>query len=141
METEKNCGELLEKARKVFADDVYAAETTGIVIEEVGTRYARCSLVPDKRHFNAAGSVMGGAIFTLADYAFAIASNLEEMNTTSLTSQISFLGAARGAKLFAEAKCIKSGRSTCCYVITVTDETGRDIASVTTTGFIMQPKA
>ena len=40
----------LEEARAYFANDRYATEATGIVIEEVGEHYARCSLKLDERH-------------------------------------------------------------------------------------------
>ena len=34
----------LEEAREFFGGDLYATETTGIIIEEVGEHYARCSM-------------------------------------------------------------------------------------------------
>ena len=131
-----NSTEALENARKAFGNDIFATKTTGIVIDAVGEHYAKCSLVIEPRHLNAVGTVMGGAIFTLADFAFAVASNHAEMNTQSLTSQITYLSVAKGTRLIAEANCVKSGRSTCFYNITVTDDTGRLVASISTTGFI-----
>lgn len=125
----------LERARREFAGDVYAVETTGIVVEDAGKDYARCSLELTGAHMNAAGVAMGGAIFTLADFTFAVAANSEEMNTMSLTSSITYLNAAKGGKLTAEANCVRSGRNTCHFIITVTDEGGRVIASVSATGF------
>ncbi len=125
----------LERARKEFSGDIYAAETTGIIIEAADRDYARCSLEAGPQHMNAAGAVMGGAIFTLADFTFAIAANSEGMNTVSLTSSITYLSAAGEGRLTAEANCVRSGRSTCHFIITVTDESGRIIASVSTTGF------
>lgn len=130
-------GERLEKIREIFARDAFATQAAGIRLDAAAERYARCSLTVEPRHLNGAGTIMGGAVFTLADFAFAVASNHEEMNTQSLTSQISFLSTARlGDTLTAEASCIKSGRSTCCYLITVSNQESRQIASVTTTGFI-----
>ena len=131
-----NSTEALENARKAFGNDIFATKTTGIVIDAVGDHYAKCSLVIEPKHLNAVGTVMGGAIFTLADFAFAVASNHAEMNTQSLTSQITYLSVAKGTRLIAEANCVKSGRSTCFYNITVTDDTERLVASISTTGFI-----
>jgi len=125
----------LERARREFTGDVYATKTTGIVIEAADRDYAKCSLELTSAHMNAAGVAMGGAIFTLADFTFAVASNSETMNTMSLTSSITYLSAAKGGKLTAEASCVRSGRTTCYYIITVTDEDGKVIASVSTTGF------
>jgi len=127
--------DMLERARREFAGDIFATQTTGIVIEAVDKDYAKCSLETGPQHMNAAGTVMGGAVFTLADYTFAVAANSEAMNTVSLTSSITYLSAAKGGKLTAEAACVRSGRSTCHYIVTVTDTDGRVIASASTTGF------
>ena len=86
----------LEEARKFFAADAFAVNRAGAVIDEVGDGFARCSMEYGKEHLNAAGSVMGGAIFTLADFAFAVAANCGGRMTVSLTSQISFMSSPRG---------------------------------------------
>ena len=81
------------------------------------------------------GAVMGGTYFMLADFAFAVAANWEKMGCVSLRSDISFLGAARGEKLIAEAVCIKDGKTTACYRVDVTDDLGNLTAVVTVTGY------
>ena len=124
----------LEEVRNIFAADRFATEN-GAVIEEFGQGYAKCSLALDARHRNAAGGVMGGVPFMLADFAFAVAVNHEKMGTVSLSSSISYLGMAKGSTLIAEARCIKDGRSTCFYRVTVSDDTGRVVAEVTINGF------
>ncbi len=126
--------ENLGKAREFFSGDLYATETTGIVIDEVGEHYARCSLEISRKHQNAYGGVMGGATFTLADYTFAVASNFNQPQTVSVTSQINFIGMAKGKKLISEARLIKDGRSTCLYTIEITDELGTKVAFVTISG-------
>ena len=67
--------ELTQRARKVFADDKYATELTGITIETVRRDSTICTLQLAQCHRNARGAVMGGVIFTLADFTFAIAAN------------------------------------------------------------------
>jgi len=124
----------VDEAREFFQGDVFAGKN-GIVIDELSEDGCVCSMEIGKDHKNAAGAVMGGAIFTLADFTFAVAANSEEMNTVSLTSSITYLSAARGGKLTAEANCVRSGRNTCHFIVTVTDSEGRVIASVSTTGF------
>ena len=124
----------LEKAREFFGQDFYATKATGIVIEEVGEHFARCSFEITRNHQNAYGGVMGGATFTLADYTFAVASNFNQPHTVSVTSQINYLGMAKGKKLIAEANCIKDGRTTCLYEINITDDLGTKIAFVTISG-------
>ena len=124
----------LEEVRKIFEGDRFATEN-GAVIEEIGDRSATCSLTITNSHRNAMGAVMGGAYFMLADFAFAVAANWENMGCVSLRSDISFLGTAKGEKLIAKAVCIKDGKSTVCYRIDVTDDLGNLTATITTTGY------
>lgn len=124
----------LEKARAFFGKDIYASETTGIVITEVGDRYAKVELDLDERHYNALGHVMGGVYFTMSDFAFAIASNFNSDPCVTLASQIVFLNSARGRHLTAEARCLKDGRNTSFFEISITDEQGTPVAKVTTEG-------
>ena len=58
----------LRKIRETFAKDRFATEN-GAIIEEVREHYARCSIELTERHYNAAGGVMGGVHFVLADFA------------------------------------------------------------------------
>lgn len=126
--------ENLDKVRKVFENDRFATEN-GAVIEAIREGYARCSLKLDSRHRNALGAVMGGASFTLADFAFAVAANWERPGVVSLCSNITYLGVAKGEILIAEAVRVKEGRTTGYYRIDVTDELGNPVAAVTTTGY------
>lgn len=126
--------EVLEKVRKRFENDRFATDN-GAVIEAVGEGYARCVMSLDEHHYNAVGSVMGGAIFTLADFAFAVASNWNKKPCVSLTAQITYLGREKGKKLIAEAEKVKEGRTTCYYLIEVADELGNKVAHVTSNGF------
>ena len=124
----------IEEIRDLFKNDRFALEN-GMVIDEVGDNYAKCSLKLEERHQNALGCVMGGAIFTLADFAFGVAANKDKMGTVSVSSSIAFLGVPKGERLIAEAKCVKNGRTTCYYTVSVTDELGTKVAEVTVTGF------
>lgn len=124
----------IEEIREIFKADRFATEN-GAFIEEVGENYAKCSLKINENHLNAAGGVMGGVPFMLADFTFAAAVNHEEMKTVSLSSTITFLGVAKGKKLIAEAECVKFGHATCYYQVHITDEIGTKIAEVVFTGF------
>ncbi|MCQ2497316.1 MAG: PaaI family thioesterase, partial [Lachnospiraceae bacterium] len=64
----------VEDAREFFSKDKFAT-TNGMVIDEIGEDYAICSMTVGENHLNAAGSVMGGVYFTLADFAFAVSVN------------------------------------------------------------------
>lgn len=123
----------LEEVRSIFADDKFATENYA-VIDEIGDKYAQCSIELCGRHRNAMGGVMGGVYFTLADFAFAVASNHEKMCTVSISSNIAFLSPCKGNKLTAKAVCQKDGRTTCYYTVDVYDDLGAHVAAVTITG-------
>lgn len=124
----------LEKVREQFANDRFAT-LNGMVIDEVGDHYARCSVKLDERHLNAMGGVMGGVHFTLADFAFAVASNWQKMSTVGLNCTISYVGAVKGTQLIAEARLVKDGRSTCTYNIEIHDELENIVAVIQCMGF------
>nr|WP_302600120.1 PaaI family thioesterase [uncultured Cellulosilyticum sp.] len=126
--------DLLTKVREQFKKDRFATEATGITIEAVDENYAKCQLIVEEKHMNAAGSVMGGALFTLADFTFAVAANVGGVLTVSVTSQITYLNPAKGKVLTAETHCEKAGRRTCSFTIHITDEYDTQVANVVITG-------
>lgn len=124
----------IDEVRKMFENDRFATEN-GMIIDEIGDHYAKCSFEISKKHRNAYGGLMGGATFTLADFAFAVASNWQGQSTVSLTTNINFLGKPKGGSLIAEAKMVKDGRTTCYYRVDLTDELGTSVAAAVVTGF------
>jgi acyl-CoA thioesterase len=125
----------LEEARKIFSKDLYATELSGAEIDEIGPDYARCSMRLTDKHRNAYGGIMGGAIYTLADFAFAVASNYEkDYKTVSVVGQASFMSAPKGTILYASANLIKNGRSNCFYDVRITDDLDTTVAVVTFNG-------
>ena len=125
----------LQEIQEHFSHDLFAANA-GIEILEADDGSAKCKMEILPVHKNAVGGIMGGAIFTLCDLAFAVASSkLGSELSVSLTSSINFLSAAKGSCLFAEAKRIKEGRNTNCYQVSVTDDSGKLIATSVFTGF------
>ena len=127
----------LEEAREFFALDRYATETTGVVIEEVEEDYARCSVEIDERHLGAHGQIMGGVIFTLCDFTFAVATNTKEHFTSTIASNINFLSMAKDHKLQAICSKVKNGKRTVYYETKVTDGLGNLVAVATMTGMHM----
>ena len=131
----------LDEVKKFFAKDNYATQTTGIEILEAGGGKSKIHLALDGRHKNALGFVMGAVYFTMADFAFAVASNSDETNAyhaVTLSSTINMVNSAKSDELFAEAAPIKDGRSTCFYQIDIyenLDDKKRPVAAVQTTGF------
>ena len=128
----------LEELRERFREDRYATQLTGadILEAEPGRSLVGLRLRPD--HLNANQKVMGGAVFTLADFAFAVAANgFTERTTVSQHVSITFLAPAKGQELLAKARCVKAGRPTCLYEVEVRDEAGTFVALATVNGFTL----
>ena len=136
MKTEGKMGTFatLEAAQEHFKNDRFATNA-GMVIDELGEDCSVCSVTLTDDHKNAYGGVMGGAIFTLADLAFAVCAN--QIHCLSVAQQISinYLNAPKGERLIAKACCIKNGRTTSIINVTVSDDTGREVALFIGTAF------
>ncbi len=128
----------IEEARAFFSDDHFATEN-GITLDERDGEHAVCSLVLAERHRNAHGGVMGGAIFTLADFAFAALTNDRDRMTVAQQVSVNFLAAPKGGRLVATARYRKDGRSSCVVNVDVADDTGRDVAQFVGIGFKLRP--
>ena len=124
----------IDDAREYFSGDRFATEN-GMKLEELDGEHAVTSLELAPRHRNALGGVMGGAIFTLADFAFAALTNDRERVVVAQQVSINYLVPAKGGRLVAKATFKKDGRSSCVVNVDVTDDTGRDIAQFVGTGF------
>lgn len=126
--------ESIESAREFFYKDKFAVDT-GITLDELTETEAICSLELNDNHRNAYGGVMGGVIFTLADFAFAVLSNQIHQLTVAQQVDIHYLSAPKGDKLFAKATCRKSGRTSSIVNVDISDDVGRDVAQFIGTGF------
>lgn len=124
----------LDDAREYFSKDRFATEN-GIVLDELDDEHAVTSLRLEARHRNAFGGVMGGAIFTLADFAFAALTNGRGKVTVAQQVSINYLSPCKGEKIVATARYKKDGRSSCVVNVDVVDDTGREIAQFVGTGF------
>lgn len=124
----------IDEAREYFSKDRFATEN-GMTLDEVDATYAVASLTIDSRHKNAFGGVMGGAIFTLADFAFAALTNDRERVTVAQQVSINYFSQPKGARLVATARYKKDGRNSCVVNVDVVDDSGREIAQFVGTGF------
>ncbi len=127
----------LAELKKEFINDLFVSQGLAAVIDEADYGYAKCSMRIEARHCNALGIPMGGAVFTLADFAFAVAANQNGRKVVTQASQVTFLKPAQGKHLIAEAKQIKDGKRICFYEVTVTDELGTEVAFVTVNGYVL----
>ena len=113
------------------------AETIGIerVCCKDGTWTARLTVT--EKHLNGLGVAQGGVIFTLADYAFAIASNTDGRTSTGLQTNIAFISPAQsGDILIAHIREVSRRKTISIYEIEIRNEqTDQLIALFTGTGF------
>ena len=124
----------IDAARDYFSKDRFATEN-GMTLDELDESHAVTSLTLGERHKNAFGGVMGGAIFTLADFAFAALTNSRESVTVAQQVSINYLSRTKGERLIATARYKRDGRSSCVVNVDVADDTGREIAQFVGIGF------
>ena len=125
----------LDYLKEVFKNDLFAVKQLGARIIEAHDDYAKCEIDVFDIHKNAKGIIMGGAIFTLADFTFAVATNQhEEYATVSTTANISYFRPGLGKKLYAEANKIRDGKTICFYECNVYDDSNTLIARVNISG-------
>ena len=111
-----------------FKKDKFA-RYVGIELLDVAPGYARVQLDIRKHHLNGVNIAHGGAIFALADYAFAVASNSHGTIALGINATISYLKAAGEGLLTAEAKEISRNPKLATYQVSITDA-GQDLVAV-----------
>lgn len=124
----------IEEAREFFKNDKFATNM-GIQIDELTEDSCQCSLELNDGHKNAVGGVMGGVMFTLADFSFAVLSNQLHSPTVAQQVSVNYLSAPKGERLIAKAICKKNGRSSSIINVDVVDDIGRDVVQFIGTGF------
>ena len=97
--------------------------------------YAEAVMEITENSCNAVGTVQGGAIFTLADFAFAALTNSREKVTVAQQVSINYFSQPKGERMVATARYKKDGRSSCVVNVDVVDDTGCAIAQFVGTGF------
>lgn len=127
-----------QAALKAFFEKDRYAKACGIQIDEMAPGRAVCSFEIEDHHLNAGHAVQGGAIFTLADFTFAVAANGEVENTVSLENQITFMHSTKGKRLIATAYKVSTARQMQFYQVDVTDELGKPIARMSVTGYTLK---
>ncbi|MCP3985643.1 MAG: hydroxyphenylacetyl-CoA thioesterase PaaI [bacterium] len=117
-----------EVGRWIEANDRHA-RALGIRLEQTDRGRAQASLEITGEMLNAVGLTMGGVTFTLADFAFAVASNSHGTVAVSLSAQIQYCAASRkGDRLTAAAQEMSRGKRTGVYRVEVRNQDGELIA-------------
>ena len=117
----------MESVRSFFKNDKFA-EHVGIELLEVYEGRAKAKMEIKEHHLNGINIAHGGAIFSLADLAFAVASNSHRTIAVSINVSISYLKAFASGTLIAEAKEVSLNPKLATYEVRVTDENNDLIA-------------
>jgi acyl-CoA thioesterase len=114
--------------KEFLSKDRFAA-MLGIELIEAANGKARAKLEIKENHLNALDIAQGGAIFSLADLAFAAASNSYGNIAVAINANISFVKSAGKGTLYAEAFETSRNFKIATYTINITNSEGDLIAS------------
>ncbi len=128
METKK------KKLEELLLNDRFASYNN-IRLVSIGKGEAVAEMLVTENHLNGVNIIQGGALFTLADFAFAAASNSHGRIAVASNACINFFKGVSSGKLTAIAKEINSGKTLSSYSVDIVDEQGSKIAVFTGTAF------
>ena len=111
-----------------FLDKDRLAKHLGIEILDHAPGRARGRMRIRDHHLNSAGTLHGGAIFTLADAVFAAASNSHGTLAMAINVSISYFKAIESGTVTAEAEEASFNPKLATYLVRVRDEAGTQIA-------------
>ena len=124
----------IQALKDFFLHDEFARQN-GIEIVEISEGYARTRVRIEPRHLNAGGSVQGGVLFTLADLAFAAATNSHGTLTVTSAANITFVRGASTGVITAQAQELVDSRHLPFCEVRVTDDEDHLIAIFTASGY------
>ena len=120
-------GKDISTYRKQFDKDAFA-KSAGIVLVEASPGYAVAQMEVTGMHLNSVGTLHGGAMFTLADFVFAVASNAHGKLALAIHTEISFFKAVTSGTLRAVASEISLHEKLSTYLVQIFDDEGVLIA-------------
>lgn len=123
----------LEEIRAHFRRHDPVSSSLGIEVLDVGREYSLVEMPPHGCQLNGMGAVHDGAVFVLADVAFAALSNANGLYCTNAQTSISFVRSGRVGPLRGEARVLRSGKLLSTYEVRVTDAEGGLVAVATIT--------
>jgi acyl-CoA thioesterase len=124
----------LALVRRMMARDRWAA-AAGARLVELREGYARVTMRLRDEHLNGVSVAQGGAVFTLADFAFAAASNSHGTVAVALDTSMTFARPATKGVLTAEAREESLSRRTSVCTVRVTDAERKVVALFRGTAF------
>ena len=117
----------MESIEQFFQRDQYAKHC-GIELVSASPGHAVAKMRLRPWHLNAVGSAQGGAIFTLADFAFAAASNAHGNVAVGINVSITYLKGVQSGMLTAEAREVGLNPKLGSYTVDIRDDANTLIA-------------
>lgn len=117
----------MEKILKFFEKDRFA-DLSNIEVVSISPGKATTTMEIEDMHLNGVGTVHGGALFTLADFTFALAANSHGTVTVAINANISYFKGVSSGVLRAEARELSSGGRIASYTVDIYDETSDLVA-------------
>lgn len=118
----------MQDIKTFFSTKDLFARHCGIEVVDMGQGWAKTAMKIEPWHFNGAKTVHGGAIFTLADFAFAVASNSHGTLAMGINTSVSFIKAATKGTLHADAREVALNAKLATYQVEITDDEGNVVA-------------
>ncbi|MCX8109476.1 MAG: PaaI family thioesterase [Verrucomicrobiae bacterium] len=115
-------------AVRQFLEDDNFARHSGIELVSIEPGHAIARMTVKPTHLNGYRIVQGGAIFTLADLAFAAASNSHGTIAVAINVSITFIKATKNGLLQAEAREVACNPKLGTYIVEVRDDQGDLVA-------------
>jgi len=113
---------------KIFIEKDNFAKHLGVEMLDYSSGRAKARMQINNQHLNSAGTVHGGAIFSLADAVFSVASNSHGTLAMAINVSISFFKSVKSGSLIAEGREVSLNPKLATYLIDIKDETGTAIA-------------
>lgn len=112
---------MIDKLREFFKKDYFAMDLLGIKIDSANDGVCVCSLEKRKELLNANGVMQGGALYTLGDFAFAVASASSGNMAVTSSLTINYIKPGKGDNFRAVATPVNLGKRINYYDVTVYD--------------------
>ena len=132
---------MYERILNFLNENDHFAKENGMVITRLEEGLSEAVLTASERHFNGVGIIMGGALFTLTDFAFAAGLNSFGFRAVGMNASTSFLKPGKGvpgAKFTARARLVSKTRRTAVFDVNVYDDMDRLLTHSIMTGFITE---
>lgn len=125
----------IKKLELILKNDRFAHHNQ-IRLVSLGPGTAIAEMPVGENHLNGVNIIQGGALFTLADFAFAAASNSHGRIAVATQANITFFKGISSGMLTAYATELNAGRTLAHYSVEILDEQGTKIAFFTGAAFL-----